>query len=87
MAFRLELLYHPVDRLDHHHHAGVAAVAVVVDVFPGADAVFAQVVDMDLHQAFFNGPSDYGVAQRAFEQFGYDGQDIDSHIRSDKLKD
>ena len=80
MPFGLQFLYHPENRFDHHHHAGVAAVAVVVDVLPGADAVFAELVYMDLHQAFLYGPSDNGVAQRTLQQFGYDGQDIYSHI-------
>ena len=79
MAFRLQLLDHPVHGFYHHDHAGIAAITVVVHVFAWADPVFPQVVDVDFHQAFLDGASNDRVAQRALEQFGDDGKDIDSH--------
>ena len=36
-------------------------------------------VDMDLDETFLDRPADDGVAEGAFEQFGNDGEDIDTH--------
>ena len=78
----LQFLDHPEHGLHHHHHAGVAAVAVVVHGQARPEAVFAEVVDMDFHQAFLDGPARDGMAQRALEEFRYDGEDIDAHAFS-----
>ena len=77
----LELLHQAVDRLDHHHHAGVTAETVVVHLAPPPEAVFPDVVHMNLHETLVLGPFDDGISQGALEQPGDDGQDIDSHIR------
>ena len=54
-----ELLYHFEDGLHHHDHAGIAAIAVVVDRLAGAETVFADVVDADVDEAFLDGAADY----------------------------
>ena len=78
-ALGLEPLHEPVDRLDHHHHSGIAAEAVVVDLAPAPEATFPDVVYMDFHEPLVLGTFDDGVAQRALQQFGDYSQDVDSH--------
>lgn len=78
-ALGLELFHQAEDRLDHHHHAGIAAETVIVHLPVPPFAVLAQVVDMDFREPLVAGPLDDGVSQRAFEQLRDDGQDIDSH--------
>ena len=80
VALGAQLLDHVVDRLDAHDHAGVAAVAVVIHVLAGADAVFAEVVDPDVHEAFLDGAARDGVGEGTLQEFGHDGEYIDSHI-------
>ena len=79
IPFGTELLDHPEYRLHHHDHAGVAAVTVVVHGEARPQAVLAEVVDMDFHQAFLDGPAGNGMAQRTFEQLRNHGEDIDAH--------
>ncbi len=77
----LEVLHQVEHGLDHHHHPGVAAEAVVVHLAVASFAVFTDVVDMDFHEPFVAGALDDGVAQRTLEQLRNNGQDIDSHTR------
>ena len=81
VPFGLELLHQGVHRLDHHHHAGVTAETVVVDLAPAAFPIVTDVVDMDFDEPLVAGPFDDGVAERAFQQLRHDSQDIDSHKR------
>ena len=82
VALGLELLHHAEHRLDHHHHARVPAVAIVVHRQTRAEAVLAEVVDMDFHQPLFDGAAGDGMAQRTLQEFRYDGEDIDAHAFS-----
>ena len=82
VSLGFQLLDHPEDRLHHHDHPGVSAVAVVIDVLARADAVFAEMMDVDFDQAFLDGAADDGVRQRALQKLRNYGQDIDSHGRS-----
>ena len=79
MPFGRQFLDHPEHRLHHHHHAGVSTVAVVVHRQARSQAVLAEIVDMDFHQAFHDGAARNGMAQRTFEQFRNHGEDIDAH--------
>ena len=79
LPFGAQFLDHPEHRFHHHDHAGVTAVAVVVHGQARPQAVLAEVVDMDFHQAFLDGPAGNGMAQRAFEQLRNHGEDIDAH--------
>ena len=79
VAFGLEFLDHLEDGLHHHHHAGVAAVAVVIHRQARSEAVLAEVMDMDFHQAFLDGPARDGVTQRTLQKFRYDGENVDAH--------
>ena len=79
LPFGAQFLDHPEHRFHHHDHAGVAAVAVVVHGEARPQAVLAEVVDMDLHQAFLDGPAGNRMAQRTFQQFRNHGEDIDAH--------
>ena len=79
VPFRPQFLDHPEHRLHHHDHAGVAAIAIVIHGEARPEAVLAEVVDVDFHQAFFDGPARNGMTERAFEQLRDDGKDIDAH--------
>ena len=78
-TFGFEFFHQRVNGLNHHHHAGVAAETVVIDLAVAAFAVLADVVDMDFDEPSVAGPLDDGVAERALEQLRNDCQDIDSH--------
>ena len=82
IPFGFQFLDHPEHGFHHHHHAGVAAVAVVVHGQARSEAVFAKVMDMDFHQAFLDGPTRDGMAQRTLEELRNDGEDIDAHAFS-----
>ena len=79
MALFLKVLNQVVDRFDHHHHAGVSAVAVIVYLAVKTFAVFADTVDMNLHETLVDGAFYNRVAERALEQFRNYGEDVDSH--------
>ena len=79
VAFGFQLLDEVVDGFDHHHHAGVAAVAVVVRLPVESLAIIADVVDVNLHQPLVYCAFDNRVAQRALEQFRNYTKDINSH--------
>ena len=78
-ALCLQLLHQREYGLDHHHHPGVAAEAVIVDLTIASLAVFAKVVHVDFNEPFVLGALHNGIAERAFQQLRHDGQDIDSH--------
>ena len=78
-TFGTEFLYHLEHRLDHHDHACVSAVAVVIHVLAWPYSVLAQVMDMNLDQTFLYSPAHYRMTERAVKQFRYDCKNIYSH--------
>ena len=62
----------------HHYHAGVSAIGIIVYGLAAAQPIFAKVVDINLGQAFFDGPGGDGMAQRAFEQFRNHADNVNS---------
>ena len=85
VTLRLEFFHQLEDGFDHHHHAGVAAETVVVDLTPASFAIFADVVDKDFHEPLVTGPFHDRIAKRTLEQLRNDGQNIDSHTQVAKL--
>ncbi len=79
VALGFQLIYHPEHRLDHHHHTGVPAIAIIVHRASGANAVFSDIVDIDFHQSFFPRSSDNRVSQRALQKFRHHRKYIYSH--------
>ena len=75
----LEFLYHSEDGLDHHHHSGITAVTVVIDVLSRADSVFAGIVDMNLDQSLLFGAFDYRMVQRTLQKLRHYCQYVYSH--------
>ena len=80
VPFCFQFFDHTVHGFDHHHHSGIAAVAVVVYVTAWANSVFPQVVDVYFHKPLFDGASDYGMAEGASQQFGDDAKYVYSHL-------
>ena len=69
-----------VDGFALHHHAGKAPVGVVVHAPPFVKGVVSEVVEVDFCQAFLLCPGQDGLVYEAFEHFGQDGDDVNSHF-------
>ena len=76
MALRGELLDVVEHRFHHHHHAGVSAVRIVVHCEARPQAVFPQIVHVDLYQSLLDGAAGNGVAERAVQQLRHHGEDV-----------
>ncbi len=63
------------------HHACAAAKLVVVHLTVPAQAVFTKIVEIDFKQTLVFRPLHDRVIERAFQQFGQDGDDVESHGR------
>ena len=66
-------------RLGLEHHAGTAAVGIVVHGMMTVAGVVTEVVQIDAEQAALHGTTQNAVLQRPLEHLGKEREDVDSH--------
>src|SRR5438874_13071684 len=68
------------DGLGLEHHPGASAVGHVVDLAMLVVGVVPKVVDVESDPAGAQGPTSHAVCQRAGEELGKEGQDLEDHV-------
>jgi hypothetical protein len=71
------------DRFGAHHHAGAAAIRVVVDAPVPAETPAAEVVDADRREAALADPTRDALGQGPLEHRGEEGQQVDLERHAD----
>ena len=79
VALAFELLYASVHWLDLHHHAGLSAKWVVIDLAMLAQRPVAQVVYVNIDKSFVLGALNDAAVQRRLQGFGHHSEYIYSH--------
>ena len=69
-----------VDGFALHHHAGEAAVGVVVHTPPLVGTVVTEIVQMNLCQTFLLGTCQYRFMHESFQHLGQYGNNVYSHV-------
>ena len=67
-------------RLRHHDHARASAELVIIHLTVFIDGPFAKVMHVNLKQPLVFGPLEYGVVERAVQQFRQDGKNMYMHM-------
>ena len=79
LALAFELLYASVHWLDLHHHAGLSAKWVVIDLAMLAQRPVAQVVYVNFHKPLVLSALHYAAVQWRLQGFGHHSEYIYSH--------